>query len=59
MKWTVAGAGALLSLGGAYALISGASIIQVERGWATVIAGAVILGSGAILLAIARLIIQS
>ena len=55
MKWTVALAGALLSLAGFYALYTGISIIQVERGWATFIAGAIFLGSGVIVLGIAAL----
>jgi hypothetical protein len=55
MKWTVAGAGALLCAAGVYALISGSSIIQVERGWATFIAGAVLLGAGVIVIGIAAL----
>src|SRR3954452_878476 len=55
MKWTVAGAGALLCAAGFYALISGSSIIQVERVWATFIAGAVLLGAGVIVFGIAAL----
>ena len=55
MKWTVALAGALLSLAGFYALYTGISIIQVERGWATFIAGAVFRGAGVIVLGIAAL----
>jgi hypothetical protein len=55
MKWTVAGAGALLCAAGVYALIDGSSIIQVERGWATFIAGAVLLGAGVIVIGIAAL----
>lgn len=55
MKWTVAGAGALLCVAGVYALISGGSIIQVERGWATFIAGAVLLGAGVVVMGIAAL----
>ncbi|MDB5643396.1 MAG: uncharacterized protein JWN07_2713 [Hyphomicrobiales bacterium] len=55
MKWTVAGAGALLCVAGIYALITGSSIIQVERGWATFIVGAVLLGAGAVVIAIAAL----
>lgn len=53
MKWMVAGAGALLSLAGAYALITGSSIVQVERGWSMVIAGSVIFAAGAVLLGMA------
>src|SRR3954451_14550463 len=55
MKWTVALAGALLSLAGFYALYTGISIIQVERGWATFIAGAIFLGSGVIVMALSAL----
>lgn len=55
MTWIVAGAGALLSIAGLYGLVTGASIIQVERGWATFIAGAVAVSAGVITLAIAAL----
>ncbi len=53
MKWIVAGAGVLLSIAGLYGLVTGASIIQVERGWASFIAGAVALSAGVITLALA------
>jgi len=56
MKWTVAGAGVLLCVAGAYALLTGSSIILVERGWATFIAGAVFLGAGVVVLGMAVLI---
>ncbi len=56
MKWIVAGAGALLSIAGIYGLVIGESIIQVERGWATFIAGAVAGAAGLVILAIAALI---
>ena len=56
MKWTVAGAGGLLCVAGAYALLTGSSIILVERGWATFIAGAVFLGAGVVVLGMAVLI---
>jgi hypothetical protein len=52
MKWIVAGAGVLLSIAGLYGLVTGASIIQVERGWASFIAGAVALSAGVITLAL-------
>jgi hypothetical protein len=55
MKWIVAGAGVLLSMAGIYGLVTGASIIQVERGWASFIAGAVALSAGVITLALAAL----
>jgi hypothetical protein len=55
MKWIVAGAGVLLSMAGLYGLVTGASIIQVERGWASFIAGAVALSAGVITLALAAL----
>jgi len=55
MKWIVAGAGVLLSIAGLYGLITGASIVQVERGWASVIAGSVMLSGGLIMLAICAL----
>ena len=55
MKWIVAGAGVLLSIAGLYGLVTGASIIQVERGWASFIAGAVALSAGVITLALAAL----
>ncbi len=56
MKWIVAGAGALLSITGVYGLVIGESIIQVERGWATFIAGAVAGAAGLVIMAIAALI---
>ena len=56
MKWIVAGAGVLLSIAGLYGLVTGASIIQVERGWASFIAGAVALSAGVLTLAIAAVI---
>jgi len=56
MKWTVAGAGALLCISGIYALMTGDSIIQVERGWATFIAGAVLFSAGVVVLGMAALI---
>ena len=55
MKWIVAGAGVLLSMAGLYGLVTGASIIQVERGWASFIAGAVAVSAGVITLALAAL----
>jgi len=55
MKWIVAGAGVLLSMAGIYGLVTGASIIQVERGWASFIAGAVAISAGVITLALAAL----
>lgn len=55
MKWIVAGAGVLLSIAGLYGLVTGASIIQVERGWASFIAGAVAVSAGVITLALAAL----
>jgi hypothetical protein len=45
--------GIVLALAGAYAIYSGYSIIEVERGWASVIAGATALTGGAILVALA------
>ena len=56
MKWTVAVAGVLLCVAGVYALLTGSSIIQMERGWATFIAGAVLLGAGVVVLGMAVLI---
>ncbi len=56
MKWFVVGAGVLLILVGGFAIIEGSSIIQVERGWASVIAGSVFVAAGAILLGLAAII---
>ena len=57
MKWTVAGAGALLCISGIYALMTGDSIIQVERGWATFIAGAVLFSAGVVVLGMAAVVL--
>ena len=48
--------GALLFFGGAFALVDGYSIIQIERGWAGVIAGATAMTGGIITAAIGFLI---
>jgi hypothetical protein len=52
MSYFVLGLGALLSLCGAIALYTGYGIIQVERGWASVIAGSVALSCGIVTIAL-------
>lgn len=53
MKWLVVVAGSGLVVWGAYLHWTGWLIVQVERGWSSVIAGAVFLAAGAVLLALA------
>jgi hypothetical protein len=52
MSYLVLALGALLSLGGAFAIYAGYGIIQVERGWAGVIAGATALSGGIVTIAL-------
>jgi len=52
MSYLVLALGALLSLGGAVAIYAGYGIIQVERGWAGVIAGATALSGGIVTIAL-------
>lgn len=52
----VAAVGALLTVTGAWWLWTGFDIVQVERGWATVIAGATALSAGLILVALAAVL---
>jgi hypothetical protein len=52
MSYLVLSLGALLSLGGAFAIYAGYGIIQVERGWAGVIAGATALSGGIVTIAL-------
>lgn len=44
--------GAILSAVGLYALVSGYPIIEIERGWASVIAGSVLLSGGLVIVAL-------
>ena len=53
LKWPVFCSGAVMSLTGAAWVWQGLGIVQVERGWSGVISGAVLLGAGAIILALA------
>lgn len=53
MSFVVFGLGLLLSLGGAYAIYFGYGIVDIERGWATLIAGATALSGGIITVALA------
>ena len=55
-KFAVVAFGAVLGLAGAYAMVEGYGIIEVERGWAAVIAGAVVMGTGCVIAAIGLLI---
>jgi hypothetical protein len=52
MSYLVLALGALLSLCGAFAIYAGYGIIQVERGWAGVIAGATALSGGIVTIAL-------
>lgn len=52
MSYLVLALGVLLSLCGALAIHAGYGIIQVERGWASVIAGAMALSSGIVTVAL-------
>ena len=52
MAYLVLALGALLSLGGALSIFQGAGIVQVERGWTGVIAGATSLTGGVITIAL-------
>ncbi len=56
LKWLVFGLGALMSVAGGAWLWQGLGIVQVERGWSAVIAGAIFVGSGATLLGLAALL---
>jgi len=47
-KWLALALGALLALGGAVSLWNGLDVIQSERGWASVIAGATALAGGVV-----------
>ena len=58
MTWLVFGVSCLLVLAGAVSIISGAPIIQLERGWAEVIAGAVALSSGGVVFALAGILMR-
>ena len=51
-------AGALLAAFGLYWLWTGYDIIQVERGWASVIAGATMLSGGVVTLALAAILMR-
>lgn len=53
LKWLVAAMGVLLILAGGYTAAQGWSIVQVERGWAQVIAGSSLLTGGFVVLALA------
>ena len=55
-KYFLMALAAILAGIGGYALIDGWSIVQVERGWSQVIAGATALSAAAIVLAIALLL---
>ena len=52
MAYIVLAVGAVMALLGALAIITGYPIIQIERGWATVIAGSTLLAGGVVTMAI-------
>ncbi|MCW6507515.1 hypothetical protein [Lichenifustis flavocetrariae] len=58
MTWLVFGVSCLLVLAGAVSIISGAPIIQIERGWTEVIAGTVALSSGGVVFALAGILMR-
>ncbi|MDX7953625.1 hypothetical protein P7D22_20895 [Lichenihabitans sp. Uapishka_5] len=58
MTWLVFGVSCLLVLAGAVSIISGAPIIQLERGWAEVISGTVALASGGVVFALAGILMR-
>lgn len=58
MTWLVFGVSCLLVLAGAVSIISGAPIIQLERGWAEVISGTVALSSGGVVFALAGILMR-
>ena len=53
MKWIVAVIGLLLALAGALTIQENLGIIQVERGWSSVISGSVVMTGGFVVLALA------
>ena len=55
LKWGICGFGALLAILGLVWGISGWSAVELERGWSSVLAGAMVFGAGSIILAIAGL----
>ncbi len=55
LKWGICGFGALLAILGLVWGISGWSVVEMERGWSSVLAGAMVFGAGSIILAIAGL----
>ena len=58
MTGLVFGLSGLLALIGAYSVISGAPIIQIERGWAEVIAGAVAVSGGVATFALGAVLLR-
>ena len=58
MTWLVFALSGLLILAGAVSIISGAPIIQLERGWAEVIAGAVSVSGGGVVFALGVVLLR-
>lgn len=58
LPWAVLAAGAALALTGLGWMWTGLDIVQVERGWSGVIAGATMLGSGVLAGAVAALLFR-
>lgn len=58
MTGLVFGVSGLLVLIGAFSVISGAPIIQIERGWAEVIAGAVVVSGGVVTFALGAVLLR-
>jgi hypothetical protein len=55
-RWLVIVMGVVLALAGFFAMAIGAEIVDIERGWTEVIAGATLLGSGVVTISIGLLI---
>ena len=55
-RWALRFLGLALGLGGGAAMLRGWDIVQVERGWAQFIAGAVALSGGVVVLALAEVV---
>jgi hypothetical protein len=55
MKWLLAALGFLMVAAGGYWAFTGSLIVQVERGWSSVIAGSVVFSTGFLILALGAL----
>lgn len=55
LKWAIGAFGALLAFWGLWWGISGWGVVDVERGWSAMLAGAFVFGAGSVVMAIAAL----